>query len=611
MSFFAPMAFWFAAAIPIVVLFYLLKRKRVVQLTSSTLLWQRFLSETQASAPFQRLRHNWLLLLQLLLLLLIILALARPFFSGRTEAGRLHVVILDASASMQSKDVAPSRFEKARAEALELVETLHARDQMVLLLAGAHAEVRQSPTSEKSVLRQALQQAQVADTPTELGEALKLAETLVRNNSKAEIHLFSDGAVPALNEFENKSLPLVFHRIGEKHNNAGIVTLDVRPNPENPTQRAVFTSVANFSTNIHQSNLEFLFNGQVQQVKSVTVRPGETAPMVFVADQAEDGVFTVRLNLEDDLAADNEASVVSVLPQPVRVRLVTPGNNILTKALRAVPQVQLTVASTVVPSNDRYDLTVLDGVQPVLWPEENLLAFHIVSTNWFDQWETLEGPPIVYTKGAHPLLRFVSFDDVLLAESIGVRAPPWSVSLVDAPQSSLAFAGELGRQRIIWIGFDITQSTWPLRFSFPIFLQNAVDWLNPATANASQLLVQAGKPFRIGLVQDLKSVQITMPDGSKRDWAVNEAKGELVFGDTYKNGVYQVDAGTNQFIFCVNLLDSRESNTAPKNEITMGEYQQVSATTLRRANVEVWRWFVVVGLLVLLFEWWFYHKRTA
>src|SRR4051812_25366882 len=105
MSFLSPAAFWFAATIPVVVVFYLLKRKRVVKLVSSTLLWQKFLSDTQANAPFQKLRHNWLLILQLLLLILAILALARPYFSGHSTTTSLRVVILDASASMQSKDV--------------------------------------------------------------------------------------------------------------------------------------------------------------------------------------------------------------------------------------------------------------------------------------------------------------------------------------------------------------------------------------------------------------------------------------------------------------------------------------------------------------------------
>src|SRR6266487_1550525 len=86
MRFLAPMAFWFSAAIPVVVLFYLLKSKRLVRLVSSTLLWQKFLAETQASAPFQRLRNNWLLLLQLLMLALAIFALARPYFAGQSRS---------------------------------------------------------------------------------------------------------------------------------------------------------------------------------------------------------------------------------------------------------------------------------------------------------------------------------------------------------------------------------------------------------------------------------------------------------------------------------------------------------------------------------------------
>src|SRR3954462_2795055 len=124
MSFLSPIAFAFAASIPVMIEFYLLKRKRVLKLVSSTLLWQRFLAETQANAPFQRLRHNWLLLLQILLLLLVVLALARPYLSGDAKNSRLRVVILDTSASMQSVDEKPSRFEKARSEALKLIDSL-------------------------------------------------------------------------------------------------------------------------------------------------------------------------------------------------------------------------------------------------------------------------------------------------------------------------------------------------------------------------------------------------------------------------------------------------------------------------------------------------------
>src|SRR5213082_2907681 len=99
MHFLAPLAFAFAATIPVVIVFYLLKRKRVVKLVSSTLLWQKFLSETQASAPFQKLRKNWLLILQIILLIVALFALARPFFAAKAKPAELRVVILDTSAS--------------------------------------------------------------------------------------------------------------------------------------------------------------------------------------------------------------------------------------------------------------------------------------------------------------------------------------------------------------------------------------------------------------------------------------------------------------------------------------------------------------------------------
>lgn len=611
MSFLSPFAFFFAAAIPVVILFYLLKRKRVVRLVSSTLLWQKFLAETQASAPFQRLRHNWLLILQILLLMLAILALARPYFSGRTQGGRLQVVILDASASMQSTDEAPSRFEKARIASLKLVDAMHDNDQMVVLQAGANTEVKQSATSEKAALRRALQACAATDTPTRLKEALKLAETLIQNNNAAEIHLFSDGAVAAMEEFENSSLPLVYHRLGQRGNNLGVTTLDVRANPENAAQRAVFTSVVNYSTNAQSAQLEFRIDGQLIEAKSLNLAPRETSPQVFLAAQEKDAILSVQLTVQDDLAVDNQASIISVLPQPIKVLLVTTGNDVLAKALRVIPNVNLSLASSLTDAAATFDLVVLDNVDPAPWPKPNLLALHVASTNLFEGWSRIESPAIVDWKASHPLLRFVNFDNVHIAETLSVKTPTWASAIVDSPQTPLILAGELGRQRIVWIGFDPMQSTWPLRIAFPIFMANAVDWLNPAAINASQLAVQSGSPFRLALTENVGSAQIKLPDGTIRPCEVNAARGEIVFGATTKQGVYQLTAGTNVVSFCVNLLDAKESDTTPKSELNLGKYAKVASTTVQRASLEMWRWIAAVALAVLMFEWWYYHRRTA
>ncbi len=611
MNFLAPAAFAFAAAIPVVILFYLLKRKRVVKLVSSTVLWQKFLAETQASAPFQKLRKNWLLLLQILLLLLTVFALSRPYFATRTRPAQLRVVILDASASMESKDEAPSRFERARAEALQWVSSLGPDERMVILQAGASTEVKQSATSAKAALRRALQACACSDGPTRLGPALRMAESLVRDQRDAEIHLFSDGAIPDLGEFENKGLPLIYHRVGRSSDNTGITALDARANPENPAERAIFASAANFSSNDVQTAMELSLDGRALETRPMSIGAGETVRQAFVAPQTRDGIFTVRLTGTDDLAADDQASIVSRLPKPARVLLVSRGNRLLEKALRASPNVELLTATELSAEPSGFDFVVLDNVVPAVWPKANTLALHVVDTNWFTGVTRVEAPAIVDWKPTHPLLHYASFDNVQIAESLVARPPAWAVSVVEAPQASLVLAGELGRQRIVWVGFDPLESNWPLRISFPIFIANAVEWLNPANSQAGQLLIKPGEAFRLPLAHPEPIATVVGPDGATHTFNLDTNANEFVFGDTARQGIYRVSLGTNQLAFCADLLDAAESNTKPREELRLGPYTKIQATALQRTNMELWRTIALVGLGVLMVEWWFYHKRTA
>jgi len=608
--FLAPGAFWFAAILPVVVVFYLLKRRRLVKLVSSTVLWQKFLADTQANAPFQRLRHNWLLLLQLLLLVLAILALSRPYFAGHAAASGLRVIILDASASMQSTDEKPSRFEKSRAEALELVDSLKDQDQMLVLLAAGNTVVKQSATADKAALRRALRDCQVTDSPTRLTEALKLADTLVRDKQSPEIHLFSDGAAGDLSEFESKGLRVTYHRSGVRCDNVGITTLDIRENPENRQERAIYTSVVNFSTNARQTVLELLFDQQVVDTRPLNLGPGETSPQVFTATQERDGIFTVRIDAQDDLAADNQASIVSLLPQPVKILLVSHGNRFLEKALRASGRVEVTAATALPDDTGKFDIVALDDLTPPVWPKASVLAIHVVNTNLFDSgWTNLDAPAVVDWKNTHPLLRYINLDNVQISQTLAVKTPGWAVPLVDAPQTPLILAGELSRQKIIWIGFDTLQSTWPLRISFPMFIANAVEWLNPAAAKSQQLMLHAGEPFRYATAQPIASAEIILPGGASETIAPGGK--EIVFGHTAKQGIYHLRAGAADVAFCVNVLDAAESNTKPREELRMGKFNTVGATEIRPASVEMWHWIAAGALAVLLFEWWYYHRRTV
>ena len=59
-------------------------------------------------------------------------------------------------------------------------------------------------------------------------------------------------------------------------------------------------------------------------------------------------------------------------------------------------------------------------------------------------------------------------------------------------------------------------------------------------------------------------------------------------------------------------MDAAESDIRPREELPLGKFGAgVAATRMQRANTELWRWIAMAGLAVLLFEWWWYHKRTA
>ncbi len=611
MNFLAPLAAWFAVTLPVVVVFYLLKRRRVVMRVPSTVLWQKYLAETQASAPFQKLRKNWLLLLQLLLLALAVFALVRPFFQGEQTTSSLRVLILDASASMQSTDVAPSRFEAARAEALRWVDGLKPGQTMVVLQAGPRTEVRQSATSDRQALRRALEAATVTDGPGRVGEAFTMAESLIRDVADAEIHLFSDGALGGLEAFENHNLPLVYHRVGERRNNVAIASLEVRANPENPAQRAVFASVANLTAAAVETTVELGFEGDVLDVRPVVIPPGETEPLVFVVSQQVDGVFTVRHTATDDLPADNQGSVVSLLPRPVKVLLVSRGNRFLEKAIRSTGAVELASATEVPVDTSAWDVVIVDDVAPAVWPKGNLLVVKSAEPGWFESTGVVRAPPVVDWKSGHPLLRFVNLDTVQIAEAEGIRAPRWGTVLVESPQTPLVVAGEAGRRRVVWIGFDLLASNWPLRVSFPMFIANALDWLNPATAFAERKNVRAGDPIRLDVPAGIDSAEVRPPGEGWRPVAVDPGAAEMVFGGTDRQGTYGVRWGTNETAVVVRALDVQESDSTPREEIRMGRYGGATATTMRSANLEIWRWFAAAAMGVLLFEWWFYHRRTA
>ena len=133
-----------------------------------------------------------------------------------------------------------------------------------------------------------------------------------------------------------------------------------------------------------------------------------------------------------------------------------------------------------------------------------------------------------------------------------------------------------------------------------------MDWLSPEVKTS----LRAGDSFAFRLTEEESEVAVILPDGETVETKTT-ATGELVFANTFQQGVYRVVAGTNELAFCVNLLDAEESAITARQELQLGEYGKVEATVQLDADKESWRWFAMLCLGFLMFEWWFYHRRTA
>src|SRR4051794_20175262 len=103
-----------AIAGAIVVVFYILKLRRRPIAVPFSKIWERILRDKEATSLFSQLKRILSLLLQLALLALMLAALGDPRTAVNLIESRNIVVLIDASASMRSTDVAPSRLDAAK-----------------------------------------------------------------------------------------------------------------------------------------------------------------------------------------------------------------------------------------------------------------------------------------------------------------------------------------------------------------------------------------------------------------------------------------------------------------------------------------------------------------
>jgi hypothetical protein len=604
-------------AIPIIILYMLRLRRREV-VVSSNMLWHRLMQDREANTPWQRLRRNLLLLLQLLILAVLVLALARPYIPVPSVAAGSVALLLDASASMNAQDMpgGVTRFDVAKEQAAALVGDLANDEVMTIIAVGPVPQVLTPATGDRAALREAISGAEPTQAQGDWEAALALAGASIAGREEASILIISDGGLP-------ETLPPVpaevhYLQVGQSADNLAIGALAVRSLDNVPH---LFASVTNYSEQDADVILSVHVDGRLETAERLAVPAG--ASVDFTLDDLPENTQVIRAELTspvegglvDRLALDDVAFAAFAPPRGGRVLLVTDANLFLEQVLRSLPGIEAFRAPPGRIPEGEFDLIVYDGWVPGDLPDGNLLIINPSQTTRLFTVGSVFTDTRLLRQADDTILSFVDFEDIAIREATSVGATGWAQTLVEADGGPLLLAGTSGGSRVAILTFDLHASDLPLKIEFPILIANLLDWYSPAQPFEITSGLRPGDPVVIRPQVSTVEYVVTKPDGSTQSYPVGDAS--LTYTEADETGIYQVDLLTRQgdsstAYFAVNLFAPGESQIQPADTIFLGEGEVAGGETDDEfGQRELWPWLAVLVFLVLLVEWWVFHRGSV
>jgi len=590
--------FWLIPLVGAIFVLYLLKMRRKELQVPASFLWPKLTNEIRANSLFQRPKVTILMILQLLAATLLIAAFARPQVRSESVVGQTTILVLDASASMGATDVKPSRLEEAVRVANKFVDAVRPGDKLGAIEAGPNARVIFPLSDDPGKMRQSLTTVRSYDSPGDVGEALRLAASLVGKSESGKIVLLSDGVFGDVPNFTPGKAELVFHKIGVTGENTAITALGISDSNSRPE---LYCGLKNYGRAPCNGVLNIYADGALINSLKVEV-PGKSTIGKTLPAPPGAKVVEARLDDGDALQADNYAAVVRD-SQSISVLLVSPGDLFLERALSLDPRVTL-FKSPSVPQTGKYDIVVFDGVQESPVEAPGVLTFGSAGPN--SPVTALGDSPNSLLKQEQeddPLLRGVNLEKLYLGKSQMVKVKPDAKVLAEGTSGPLIVQRKRhGRQ--IYVSFSPLDSDFPLRVGFPIFIDNAISFLAPREAGSSSLTAQAGR--NLAFPAGPGDLKLKHPDGSES--SIRQTNGQYVVRELGKVGRYEVETVPPKAIY-VTFGSEAQSSIAPVDKPSLGGHRPASTDVSSRL-ADWWKPLVMVALLILGVEWFAFARRS-
>ena len=273
--------------------------------------------------------HQWLLLaLRILVLLLLTLALARPYLTGDDAQAaaalppQSTVILLDNSLSMQYRDAADSRFQRAKALAAQLLQKLRPQDSAAVLPLLDTVTDDQPPdvlSQDAGTWETDLAAISPRHDHINLPQAFQRAFALLRQStaSRRRLVMISDLTTDGWEEFhlsQFEILPdqieLYFVRVGppQRDDNVLLESIRITEQPFIEQVPVEITAIVRNRSTTKRRNLrvDLLIGQRKVGQQLVDLHPDEQVAVPFRITAPAAGVHWGEIRLEEDALVEDD-----------------------------------------------------------------------------------------------------------------------------------------------------------------------------------------------------------------------------------------------------------------------------------------------------------------
>ena len=647
MGFLSPWFLLGALAVGLPLWLHLLRQhKRTPQPFSSLMFFDQRL---QSSVKHRRLRYLALLAMRVALLLLLAFAFAQPFINRTsTVANRrtMTVVAVDRSFSMRYGD----RMQRAKAEALRIIDGLPRQRLSQLVAVDAHVEVLTAPGLPGENMKSVAGTIEPTDRASSFGEFARALRSMEQTSGMhLDVHFISDmqeSSMPA--DFHDLQtgpyISLNLHRVGELNRPNWAVENVIAPAIVNGNdQTRVEATIAGWDTKPETKRVSLVLDGKTLATKEVTVAANGKAPIEFTDFQVPYGAHRgeVRIEAADSLPQDDGFPFSIERQDPRKVLFLyaggRSGGGILyyktalesgsggsltvesMPAANAVDQDLSRFAYVVLSDPGELDKQVADAlcsyigkggaVLIAIGPGTALTGTIPLSKESFT--EQRERQPAGYVDRGHPALSVPGeFENVQFSETARFLPKPDARVLAKFADGSPLLVEERsgeGRKLIFASTFDNSTNDFVLHSSFVPFVVQTGRYLAGTEEGSSSVV--AGTPVALRQKSNDGSADVIGPSG-RHELSLGEASRALSF-DMVQSGFYEIRRSDGRRLLMAVHADRRESDLREMPDETLNLWRNTGDTskpaetpgqTTETRPWTYWRYVLVLALGAALLE---------